>query len=81
MECDFHPPHIKDLKSTLARAPCNLEAAKNVLQKTHSRQSSEELKDDSRSTRKPALLSYEEFGGLSGINPQVSTRRKKMDSY
>jgi hypothetical protein len=74
------------MKSTRGRAPCSLEVAKKVIGKTHSRQSSEELEDDSKSTQKPALLGYEELGGLSRIDPQVPARKlpmkkKKSHSY
>jgi hypothetical protein len=59
---------LKDLKPTRARALRSLNAARKVLGKIHSRQSSEELEDDSRSIRKHALLSYQNLGGLSGID-------------
>jgi hypothetical protein len=77
---------LKHLKSTRARPSRNLEAARKVLGKTHSKRSSKELEDDSRSNQKSALLSYEESGGLSGIDPQVPARKlfarkKKSVSY
>jgi hypothetical protein len=65
MESDFHRAPYKRFKLLGARAPHSLETAWKVHGKTNSRQSSEDFDDDSRSTWKPAVLGYEELGGLS----------------
>jgi hypothetical protein len=59
----------------VAWAPHNLETAKEELGKHLQDEVSEELEDTSKSTRKPALLGYEELQGLLGIDPQVSVRK------
>jgi hypothetical protein len=86
----FIASHTEDyfwrFKLLRAWAPHSLKAVRKVLGKTHCRQSLEELEDDYRSTWESALLGYEEFGGLLGIDPQVfvrklPVRKNKSDSY
>ena len=57
------------MKSTRARSPRSLEATRKVLK---------ELKDDSRSTRKPAVLGYKALGGLSEINLRIPARKEEI---
>ena len=53
---------FEDFKTTGARAPCNLGAAKKVFKKYKMKFNG--LEDGFRSTREPALLGYEELGWL-----------------
>jgi hypothetical protein len=67
-------PHVKeDLRLLGARAPHNLEAIKEVLGRHFQDGVSEELEDGFRSTRNPAVLGYEELGGLSDSGPRDRT--------
>ena len=77
MECDFHRTSymkiiFEDLKSTRARAPRSLEAARKYSGDIFQ---DEELEHDSRITRKPAVFGYETLGGLSEIDLWVPTRK------
>jgi hypothetical protein len=62
----FIAPHIKeDLKTTRGMSTSRPRCSQGSIRKTPSRWYSEELEDAFRSTRKSAVLDYEEFGGLS----------------
>jgi hypothetical protein len=67
MECEFHrTPYKRRLEKLLgARALHSLDTAKKVLKRHIQDRSSEELEYASKSTRKPAVLSYEKLEGLS----------------
>jgi hypothetical protein len=64
-------PHIKeDLITTRDMSTSQPRCSQESTQKTPSRWSSEELEDAFRSTRKPAVLNYEELEGLSNPGPR-----------
>jgi hypothetical protein len=87
MKWEFHRTHIKeDMKTIQGMSSSQPRGSQESTWKTPSRRSSEELEDAFRSTRKPAVLHYEELGGLLGIDPQVPARKllagkMKLDSY
>jgi hypothetical protein len=62
----FIASHIKeDLTTTHGMSTSQPRCSQESTRKTPSRRSSEELEDTFRSTWKPAVLNYEELGGLS----------------
>jgi hypothetical protein len=64
-------PHIKeDLTTTRGMSTSQPQCSQASTWKTPSRWSSGELKDTFRSTRKPAVLDYEELGDLSDLGPR-----------
>jgi hypothetical protein len=66
-------PHIKeDFTTTRGMSTSQPRYSDGSTQKTHSRWSSGELEDAFRSTQKPAVLDYEELGGLSDISRKYS---------
>ncbi|RLN00390.1 hypothetical protein C2845_PM06G29480 [Panicum miliaceum] len=61
----FIAPHIKeDLTATLGMSTLQPRCSQGSTRKTPSRWRLKELEDAFRSTRKPAILDYEEFEGL-----------------
>jgi hypothetical protein len=65
MECKFNRTHIKeDLKITRGIRTSQPRCNQGSTRKTPSRRNSEEPEDAFRSTREPAVLDYEELGGL-----------------
>jgi hypothetical protein len=66
MSASFIAPHIKeDMKTTRGISTSQPRSSQGSTRKTTLSRSLEELEDAFRSTRKPAVLDYEELGGLS----------------
>jgi hypothetical protein len=63
-------PHTKeDLKTTRGMSTSQPRCSQGITRKTISRRSSEEPKDAFISTWEPAVLNYDELGGLSDPEP------------
>jgi hypothetical protein len=66
----FITPHIKeDWKTTRGMSTSQSRCSQGSIRKTPSRWSSGKLENAFRSTRKPAVLDYEELGGLLDLQP------------
>jgi hypothetical protein len=65
MSASFIAPHIKEDMKTTRGISTSQPRSQGSTRKTTLSRSLEELEDAFRSTRKPAVLDYEELGGLS----------------
>jgi hypothetical protein len=75
-------PHIKeDFTTTRGMSTSQPRYSDGSTQKTHSRWSSGELEDAFRSTQKPAVLDYEELGGLSDLRTWRTSYRKRGGTW